>query len=280
MTETLAKRVLNMNPATLALASAEIGAELAKIEDDHEVKILTAVESGSRAWGFASPDSDFDVRFLYVHTPAHYMTVWDRRDVIEWGTEDPSLDITGWDIRKALRLMARGNASVGEWRRSPLVYQWRFDLTVGLYDLEARVDPRCYAWHYYGMARSNFDKYLQGTEVSHKKYLYVLRPIAAAHLILQGVPLSAAMYPELPYNLRRQDALLTEKVESLVEAKRQGGEMMRGPASEWLDRYIRAELCYIRMALARFPEKPRYLDPIDVDTVFRAIVHDTWEPST
>lgn len=269
-----------MDPATQnATICAEIGDQLTKIESYHEVKILTAVESGSRAWGFASPDSDFDVRFLYVHAPDHYLTVWDRRDVIEWGGEDPSMDITGWDIRKALRLMAHGNASVGEWLRSPIIYQWRFSLTAGLQDLETRVDSRCYAWHYYGMAKGNFQKYLQGPEVSHKKYLYVLRPIAAANLVLQGQPLSTAMYPELPYHLPRQDSLLTEKVESLVRAKRQGDELMTGPASQWLHDYIERELAVIKQELTLFMEKPRHLDPVDVDTVFRAIVRDAWSES-
>jgi predicted nucleotidyltransferase len=278
--KTLAERVLSMDPATgNATICAEIGDQLAKIEDYYKVRILTAVESGSRAWGFASPDSDFDVRFLYVHHPGHYMTVWDQRDVIEWGVEDPSLDITGWDVKKALRLMARGNASVGEWLRSPLVYQWRFDLTADLQDLETKIDRRNYAWHYYGMAMGNFQKYLQGPEVSHKKYLYVLRPIAAANLVLRGQPLSTAMYPELPHHLPGVDSLVGGKVESLVRAKRQGDEMMIGPASEWLNAYVRQELDEIKLGLEGIPGESRHLDPIDVDTVFRAIVRDAWGES-
>src|ERR1700739_4004605 len=97
-------------------------AELAQVERDQEVQVLYACESGSRAWGFASRDSDYDARFLYVHPREWYLSVEDRRDVIERPLED-DLDVSGWELRKALRLLRKSNPPLLEWLKSPVVYR-------------------------------------------------------------------------------------------------------------------------------------------------------------
>lgn len=96
--------------------------ELEKIEKQHCVRILHAVESGSRAWGFASPDSDYDVRFIYVRPAEDYIRIDEIRDVIEWKL-DQILDINGWDLKKTMRQFARGNATLYEWSNSPIVFK-------------------------------------------------------------------------------------------------------------------------------------------------------------
>ncbi|WP_278256068.1 nucleotidyltransferase domain-containing protein [Nocardioides convexus] len=88
---------------------------------DHGVRVPWAIESGSRAWGFASPDSDYDCRFFFVRPSAAYAALWPARDVIETPLEG-LLDVNGWDLGKAIRLATAGNATVGEWLRSPWVY--------------------------------------------------------------------------------------------------------------------------------------------------------------
>jgi predicted nucleotidyltransferase len=95
--------------------------ELSRIESQHGVRILLGVESGSRAWGFASPDSDYDVRFIYVHEEAWYLSVFERRDVIEEMLPE-RLDINGWDLRKTLRLFSKCNLALNEWLGSPITY--------------------------------------------------------------------------------------------------------------------------------------------------------------
>ena len=100
----------------------EIRAELARLEAKDDVRVLYAVESGSRAWGFASTDSDWDVRFLYVRRPEWYLSVRDRRDVLEYPISE-GLDVSGWDLKKALVLFARSNPPLMEWLRSPIVYR-------------------------------------------------------------------------------------------------------------------------------------------------------------
>src|SRR4030095_590913 len=104
-------------------ATAEsIRHKLADIERAEDVRILFAVESGSRAWGFPSPDSDYDVRFLYVHKADWYLSIDPRRDVIELPIEG-EFDINGWDLRKALQLLIKSNPVLLEWLRSPVLYR-------------------------------------------------------------------------------------------------------------------------------------------------------------
>ena len=88
--------------------------ELKKIEEKENIQIIYAVESGSRAWGFAGTDSDYDVRFIYVHNLDYYLKLEDTRDVLEYPIND-LLDISGWDISKTLKLAHSSNPSLYEW---------------------------------------------------------------------------------------------------------------------------------------------------------------------
>ena len=97
--------------------------KLSEIERDKNIEILFAVESGSRAWGFASPDSDYDIRFVYKHKKEWYLNLWEQKDSIQFMTDNDLLDGSGWDVRKALRLLAKSNASFTGWLFSPIVYR-------------------------------------------------------------------------------------------------------------------------------------------------------------
>src|SRR6187402_3568147 len=95
---------------------------LKEIEQQKNITILFACESGSRAWGFPSPDSDYDCRFVYVRSADDYLSPWARRDVVEWAP-DGLLDVNGWDLKKAVQLLLKGNAAITEWLGSPMVYR-------------------------------------------------------------------------------------------------------------------------------------------------------------
>lgn len=157
-----------------------IGRELDAIEHEHRVRILLAVESGSRAWRFPSLDSDFDVRFIYVHAPPAYLSIEPPRDVIERPT-DRVLDINGWDIRKALRLLVRSNAVVMEWLTSPVRYRAWGTVPAQLLTL-ARETCHLSAleYHYDRLARHSFGKIASsGDTIRLKTYCYALRPVLA-----------------------------------------------------------------------------------------------------
>ena len=131
----------------------EINDKLNEIEEREEVRILHAVESGSRAWGFASPDSDYDVRFVYVRPKADYLRLDEPKDVIEWQL-DEVLDINGWDLKKALRQFARGNATLFEWSGSPIVYRTTREWE-GIREVSRQYySEKASVYHYYGTANS------------------------------------------------------------------------------------------------------------------------------
>jgi predicted nucleotidyltransferase len=159
---------------------ALILARLDEIERAERVRIVLAVESGSRAWGFASADSDYDVRFLYVRRVEDYAALTVPRDVIERPIED-ALDLSGWDLRKALTLGLRWNPALVEWLTSPIVYREAGWEAAALRNLFARPMGRdALIRHYYGLAQRQFARHVDGrTAVNLKKYFYVVRPAAA-----------------------------------------------------------------------------------------------------
>jgi predicted nucleotidyltransferase len=156
----------------------QIHVALNTIERDEDVHIFYACESGSRAWGFPSADSDYDVRFLYIHPTPWYLSIdiETRRDVIERPIND-QLDVVGWDLRKALKLFRKSNPPLLEWLTSPIVYTERFGIAEQLRQLvPTYYSPTASFYHYLHMAQGNFRDYLRGEMVWIKKYFYVLRP--------------------------------------------------------------------------------------------------------
>ena len=172
---------------------------LARAEAEHGVRILHAAESGSRAWGFASPDSDYDVRFFYAHSRDWYLSVYPGRDVIEYPITGV-FDISGWDVRKTLQLCLKSNAIVMEWLTSPILYRAEDAFSQALKEFWLRVaDRKALLHHYVNMGTRQVDQNWRTREViAVKKYLYVLRPAMALRwLRLRGEDLH-----DLPMNMQ------------------------------------------------------------------------------
>lgn len=157
--------------------------KLAEIEEKEDVKILYCVESGSRAWGFASPDSDYDVRFIYVRKRDFYLKLQKTRDVIEWQL-DETLDINGWDLQKALRLLYKSNPTIFEWNNSLIVYKTTNEWNKVKDICNDYFLVKSMGYHYKSIAKLNYRGYLKGEMVRLKKYFYVLRPILACKWII------------------------------------------------------------------------------------------------
>lgn len=163
-------------------------AELRKIEETEQIRILHAVESGSRGWGFASPDSDYDVRFIYARKEEDYLRLNPLRDVIELPIDD-LLDINGWDLKKALLLLHSSNPALLEWFDSPLEYIRTPFSDVFISIKNDYFLAKSGLYHYLNMAKSNYREYLRTDTVRAKKYFYVLRPILACLWIMdKGTP--------------------------------------------------------------------------------------------
>lgn len=153
------------------------------IEAEHGVRVLYAAESGSRAWGFASPDSDYDVRFVYAHPRSWYVSVFKSRDVIERMLPG-DLDVSGWELRKSLRLMAKCNLAFNEWFDSPIVYRDDAAFTSTIRRLiPPFFQPARALFHYLSMATSTHAEHLSGDQVRLKKLFYFLRPVLACRWI-------------------------------------------------------------------------------------------------
>jgi predicted nucleotidyltransferase len=156
-----------------------------RIQREYDVRVLLAVESGSRAWGFASPDSDYDVRFIYVHRPEWYVSVYEQRDVIEEMLPG-DLDVSGWELRKTLRLFAKCNLALNEWLGSPMIYSEVIEFKSQLRSLiPSYFNPIAAIHHYRSMAETALNDNFADGHIRIKKLFYVLRPLLACRWIEQ-----------------------------------------------------------------------------------------------
>ena len=209
--------------------------KLDEIEKRENIRILHCIESGSRAWGFASPDSDYDVRFIYVRPKDFYLRLDKTRDVIEWQL-DETLDINGWDVQKALTLLHKSNPTLFEWNSSPIVYKTTDDWQKISAIINRYFVAKSGMYHYLNTARRNYREFLTGETVKYKKYFYVLRPLLACKWILtEGTP-----PPMLFRTLMDQylDEELKPAVEKLLDIKMNTPEIGEGKRIDCINDYL------------------------------------------
>ena len=238
--------------------------KLAEAEEQEHVTVLHAVESGSRAWGFASPDSDYDVRFIYVRREADYLKLGMQRDVIEWQLDDV-YDISGWDLQKALRLLHGSNPSLLEWCNSPVVYRTT-DYWAGVKDAaDAYFSEKAGANHYLSMAKHNYNAYLTGETVRLKKYFYVLRPVLACRWILERHSIPPVAFAELLDSML--DPAMRPIVHDLMQQKMQTPELGEGAKIPLLHAYLTEQISALEQAVPLLP-KEQYPDWTPLDRLF------------
>ncbi|KAH3723400.1 uncharacterized protein Pelo_17897 [Pelomyxa schiedti] len=173
----------------------EIGSKLlTDIEGANDVDIFFAALYGSRAWGIESPDSDYDVRFLYVHRLRWYLGVTPRKTTIEVSTTvgKVPVELSGWDIQKAVELCGKSNASLLEWLHSPVTFRNTSSTTSPDFVSQLRqlalstAVPRAVGWHYHNNAKNDVEACLMKHEPVRKSYLYVIRPVACMRWIMDN----------------------------------------------------------------------------------------------
>lgn len=228
--------------------------KLQEIEAAEGVSILHAVESGSRAWGFPSPDSDYDVRFFYVRPTEYYLRLEKTRDVIECPI-DEVLDVNGWDLIKTLRLLHTSNPTLFEWSQSPIVYRTTELFQSFLPTIWAYFSAKSGLWHYLSMAEGNYREYLKGERVKAKKYFYVLRPILACRWILErGTPPPMLFADLVEAQLEPE---LRPVVEELLRIKMDTPEIGLIPRIDVLNSFIEENLPVLRIRVEALPQEPK-----------------------
>ncbi len=247
---------------------------LADIEIRERCRILYACESGSRAWGFASRDSDYDARFIYVRELEWYLRVDQGangrlRSVIELPIGADLLDVNGWDLRKALWLMSRSNPPLLEWLHSPIVYrdgEWVLELRelAGTF-----YSPTRCMQHYLHMADGNFREYLRGERVHTKKYFYVLRPLLACRWIEAGLGVSPVEFDRLLERCLPTGGGLPQIVGELLARKRSGDELAEGDRIDALNDFLCSEVARLKSVVSDEPN-PTNLEPLH--DFFRRVV--------
>ncbi len=261
--------------------SKRIVQRLHEVEREHGVRVLYAVESGSRAWGFASPASDYDVRFIYSHSRDWYLSVdvEEQRDVIEYEPAD-GIDLNGWDLRKALKLLGHSNPSVVEWLQSPRVYldkchfgEQARALCGEVYSVQKGIH------HYYNMAKSNYQGHLKAQLVPLKKYFHVLRALFAVRwLQAHGEP-APVEFERLRDQVQDQTAL-KQAIDKLLARRGSGHDKEFMPAIPALNEFIESELSALAATAAPSPATDPAQDDLSVvNKVFRRLLESESLPT-
>lgn len=208
--------------------------QLKDIAQDKGIEVLYAVESGSRAWGFASPDSDYDICFIYKHDLEYYLSLWDKPDTIEFMTAE-DLDGSGWDVRKTVKLLAKSNAPLLEWLYSPVVYYENEEVVNQLRTLAAETfSPIACMHHYLGTTKTFMPACMQ-EHVKLKSYFYALRTALAGKWIIENNSFPPVAFMELvpiaPQNIQ-------EKIKELTAIKAKQDESYLHPKEKVITNFL------------------------------------------
>ena len=258
---------------TIAAGDADvvmsIGTQLQQLASREQIIILYACESGSRAWGFPSPDSDYDVRFIYLRPLEWYLLIEDRPDTVDLPI-DSLLDINGWDLRKALKLFKGSNSAIYEWLQSPIIYRADGNLSRELLELAQQYyAPRPGIYHYLNMAINCDREFLQTATVKLKKYFYALRSILAAKSIVTHQTFPPMVFSELLNLISDRPDVLAE-IDRLLTIKATANEATTIAPSPLLNDFIGTEIEYCEAAVKLIPKHDT--DGTAIDLLFKNLV--------
>ncbi len=245
---------------------ATIASRLQQLAIEEQIVILYACESGSRGWGFPSPDSDYDVRFVYLRPLEWYLSIDDRANTIDLPINS-LLDINGWDLRKALKLFKGSNSAIYEWIQSPIVYQANSNIATELLALADRYYcPRAGVHHYLSMATNCYQQHLQSPDVKLKKYFYALRSILAARSIVQNRQVPPMVFGKLLESIADRQDILTE-IDRLLRIKSTATEATTVPMSQILNDFIQTEIEDCDRAVKLIPK--HHTNPLELNKLFQ-----------
>lgn len=256
----------------------KIHQSLTEIEQDNNIKIFYACESGSRAWGFPSTDSDYDVRFLYIHRPEWYLSIdFDQKKDVIVKPITNELDISGWDVKKVLKHIRKSNPSLLEWLRSPHVYIEKYSITKSLRKLLPNYfSTVASSYHYLHTAQRNVKRYLKGDKVWTKRYFYILRPILACRWLEQchgPVPVEFDILVEKMIESER----LKREIDKLLLQKKRGQELDERPKNEIINKFIKEEM--ERLESKKIEGEKKRLNNSELNQLFLKALEEVWNDS-
>jgi uncharacterized protein len=252
----------------------EIMDKLDLIQKKNNIKILYAVESGSRGWGFASKDSDYDVRFIYIHPTDWYLSVEEKIDFIEVPIND-LLDINGWDLRKALLQYKKSNPTFMEWLSSPIVYMENVNTAQKLrYLLVDYFSPVHTLYHYLHIARNKYEEVMSTDQVKIKRYFYILRPILACMWIEKNNTMPPMEFSKLIAD-QQLDLSLVSEIQKLLEKKTAGLEIDVEPKSTVIIDFLGSKISHYEEYL-KTAHKGKSSDYTALNILFREALRDDW----
>lgn len=250
----------------------DIVAKLKEIEEKEQIRVLCAIESGSRGWGFESKDSDYDVRFIFAHSLEWYLSIKDKKDVIEYPIYN-KLDISGWDIKKALGLFKKSNPPLFEWLNSPIIYLEQGDFAQRLRELMPKFySPISSMHHYLHMAQGNYKAYLKDKKVKLKKYFYVLRPIFACLWIESEKSMPPMEFEKLLSAQRLSQEVMSE-IKELLKRKRSGIELNAEGRVEVIIDFLEEKLNYFENYVKKLTPSQSSKDD-SLNKLFRETIKD------
>lgn len=245
-----------------------IKGKLTEIENQHNVRILYACESGSRAWGFPSPDSDFDVRFIYAGKQDDYLSIIDKKDVVDLPVNDV-LDIGGWDIRKSLKLFLKSNSPLYEWLQSPIVYSEDLDFGRELRSLmHEYFSLRAGGHHYYSMAFNTINNDLQADQVKIKRYFYALRSALACKWIADRQTVPPMEFGKLMVQV--EDEIFRGAIDELLKTKLISDEKTLIDRVKVLDDWLDAALLSCKNSISGLSSVHK--KPEELNIIFRKYI--------
>lgn len=252
----------------------EILEKLNVIEKENNIKILYAVESGSRGWGFASCDSDYDVRFIYAHNTEWYLSIEDKKDFIEVPIND-LLDINGWDIKKALLHYKKSNPTLMEWLSSPIVYMEDYSTAQKMRELlPAYFSPVPTIYHYLHIARNKFKEVMSTDQVKIKRYFYILRPVLACMWIEKNNTTPPMEFSKLMAEQQLDDSLVNE-IYKLLEKKTAGLEIDIEPKSPIIIDFLKSKIDHYEQYL-KTVRKEKESGYASLNVLFRETLKEVW----
>jgi predicted nucleotidyltransferase len=242
--------------------------KLLELEQTENIKILYACESGSRAWGFASPDSDFDVRFIYTRPVKDYLGITDLPDNVGLPVNEV-LDIGGWDIKKALKLFLKSNSTMFEWLQSPIVYQGDSAFADDLRKLMPEYfSLRSGANHYLSMAHNTLRDDLQTEQVKLKRYFYALRPAFACLWIVEKQTVPPMEFTHLRVMIT--DDEVQNAIDELLEKKKHAIEKAMIAPVPLLNQWLSSTLDSCKERIPELPSDKKY--PDELNDIFRKYI--------